>query len=69
MKTWKIASCAPLAILATISIEPAVAAPTGALAGAEMLAASAKPLVSVQYRRWHHRHLTIDVITVQVRRC
>lgn len=56
MKTWNVASCALLAILAAISVEPAVAAPTGAMAGAGTLAASAKPLVSVQYRRWHHRH-------------
>ena len=56
MKTWKVASCAALGIIASISLAPAVAAPMTAVAGAKELAASATPLVNVQYRRWHHRH-------------
>jgi hypothetical protein len=56
MKPWKIASCAIVfGALSAISLSPApaVAAPMTAVAGAEKLAASAQPLVNVQYRRWH----------------
>jgi hypothetical protein len=62
MRRWKIISAAlALGVSPLISLQPAAAAPTMSVAGAERLAAWAQPVESVQYRRWHrgpgyHRH-------------
>ncbi len=55
MTSWKIVAVTIL-LGASASISPAAAAPMAPVAGPEMLAASALPLTSVQYRRWHHGH-------------
>jgi hypothetical protein len=59
MQPWKFVSAAiVLGASSLISLQPAAASPMMAVAGAERLAASALPLETVQYRRWHrgHRH-------------
>jgi len=57
MKPWKIVSCAiALGVMSSTSLPSAVIAAPMMAAGAEKLAASAQPLINVQYRRWHHRH-------------
>ncbi|WKA27627.1 BA14K family protein [Bradyrhizobium roseum] len=53
MTSWKIVAVTIL-LGASATISPAAAAPMAPVAGPEMLAASAFPLTSVQYRRWHH---------------
>ncbi|MBA4034391.1 MAG: BA14K family protein [Bradyrhizobium sp.] len=54
MQSWKIVSAAmALGASSLISPAPAAASPMMAVAGAERLAASAQPLQTVQYRRWH----------------
>lgn len=56
MKPWKTLACAiVLGALSPISVPQAVAAPMP-VAGADKLATSSRPLIDVQYRRWHHRH-------------
>ena len=55
MNSWKIVAVA-IVLGASASISPVAAAPMTPAAGSEMQAASASPLTSVQYRRWHHRH-------------
>ena len=60
MQSWKVVSAAIFLGGSTmISLPPAAAAPMMAAAGAERLAAAtAQPLETVQYRRWHrgYRH-------------
>ncbi len=54
MQSWKIFSAAiVLGGSSLISLPPAAASPMIAVAGAEKLAASAQPVETVQYRRWH----------------
>ena len=54
MQSWKIFSAAVVLGAASLaSLPPAAASPMAAVAGAERLAASAQPLETVQYRRWH----------------
>jgi hypothetical protein len=54
MQSWKVASAAlVLGASSLLSTAPAAASPTMAVAGAERLAASAQPVQTVQYRRWH----------------
>lgn len=53
MTSWKIVAVTIL-LGASATISPAAAALMAPVAGPEMLAASALPVTSVQYRRWHH---------------